>query len=190
MQSLLLVLIALASVGLAQPFKREPLLKVDFFVCDGVQVLFVDRTAECAVGVLYRPDPTVGLESIAVTFVEDCYTASGRSCKKVLKPVVFSKGSNPFEVWDLQLARVLQLYPFQTTEREIKRAGYSHLLLLRFKYRIEHTVEYYDPGILGLFSSYRRYQKDERVQQVRAKLSFRFANGIEFPREARITVRY
>ena len=165
---------------------------MEFFTCDQVEVLFVDRNAECIIGIIYRPDLTVGLDKITVTFVEDCYTSTGASCKRVLSPVVFSKGNNPFEVWDLRRARALQLYPVKTSDREIRRSGYTHLLLLFFKYRIEieYTVEYYNPGILGLFSSINRYQKDERVFYVRAKISARFANGIEFPLEGQIPVRY
>ncbi|MBW6395804.1 hypothetical protein KZX47_11680 [Thermus sp. SYSU G05001] len=78
----------------------------------------------------------------------------------------------------------------KTPLREAKQKGYTHVLAISFKYRIDYTVEYFNPGLLGLFSSYGKYQKDEYVQQVRAKLSVDFANGISFPLEAAIKVRY
>lgn len=168
-----------------QPFKRTPLLKVDSFTCDGVEALFVDRTASCRIAILYRPDSTVPLSAIKVSFVEDCWRSNGTSCKRVVSPVVFSKGENPFEVYPLGF-----LADLKTPLREAKQKGYTHVLAISFKYRIDYTVEYFNPGLLGLFSSYGKYQKDEYVQQVRAKLSVDFANGISFPLEAAIKVRY
>lgn len=169
---LAILALALSFSALAQPFKQQPRMEFNDFMCDDVGFLFVDRDARCRISLRYLPDPSVGLTSVKVQFIEDYHDSNGTRGKNILEAKTFSKENG-----------LLTSYPFW--ERP-----FTHVIVLEFQYRIEYTVDWYNPGILGLFSGSGTYKKDMRVEQVRAKLTFRFANGIEFPKETFIPVKY
>lgn len=177
---LLIANILLIGWAAAQPFKREPLLIPLTFTCDDENFLVASgKDRDCTITAFYAADPTVGLNSLDVTFMED-----HEGFKRVKWSEEFSKARGQISVGSFNWPKtsndayknLLGSYP---SEKKLRSAHPGPYYLIRVSFPLWVAAKKCSGGC---------WEVNETLRQIRAKLSFNFANGIKFPREIAIRV--
>jgi hypothetical protein len=164
----LVFFLGLAGFGLAQQFTTPPVVKPNSFKCDEVTVIFADRNSNCIVNIYYAADKNVGLEKIEMQLL---------SIRDMIGQIVKENEANL--VWSKAEGNLISYSLGTRNAKNQSEYGFN----LAFKVRVGNCYQ-----VNSIFGS-RTECRSATAYELKAKMIYFFANGLQYKNEIAIRVK-